>query len=35
VYSVANDQEMLEKHVGLARLLDMQRRVASKEGYRP
>jgi acyl CoA:acetate/3-ketoacid CoA transferase alpha subunit len=35
VYSVANDQEMLEKQVGLARLLDMQRRVASKEGYRP
>jgi glutaconate CoA-transferase subunit A len=35
VYSVANDQEMLEKHVGVAKLLEMQRRVASKEGYRP
>jgi len=35
VHSVANDQEMLEKHVGVAKLLEMQRRVASKEGYRP
>jgi hypothetical protein len=35
VHSVANDQEMLEKHVGVAKLLEMQRRVATKEGYRP
>lgn len=35
VYSVANHQEMLEKHVGVAKLLDMQRRVATREGYRP
>jgi acyl CoA:acetate/3-ketoacid CoA transferase alpha subunit len=35
VYSVANHQEMLEKHVGVTKLLDMQRRAATKEGYRP
>jgi hypothetical protein len=32
---VANHQEMLEKHVGVAKLLDMQQRVATREGYRP
>ncbi len=35
VYSVANHQEMLAKHVGVAKLLDMQSRVATREGYRP
>jgi len=35
VHSVANDQEMLEKHVGVAKLLEMQRRVPTKEGYKP
>jgi glutaconate CoA-transferase subunit A len=35
VHSVANHQEMLDKHVGVAKLLDMQSRVATREGYRP
>ena len=35
VHSVANHQEMLEKHVGVAKLIEMQRRVATREGYRP
>ncbi len=35
VHSVADDQEMLAKHVGVARLLEMERRLATKEGYRP
>ena len=35
VHSVASHQEMLEKHVGVAKLLDMQQRVATREGYRP
>ena len=31
VYSVANHQEMLDKHVEVAKLLDMQSRLASRE----
>jgi len=34
VYSVASDIEMLERRVGLARLAELKRRAAIREGYR-
>lgn len=34
IYSVESHQEMLEKRVGTAKLLDMRRRETIKEGYR-
>lgn len=33
VYSVSSHEEMLEKRVGVAKILDMQRRANIKEGY--
>jgi glutaconate CoA-transferase subunit A len=35
VHSVGNHQEFLEQKVGLARLLEIKKRVATKEGYQP
>jgi hypothetical protein len=35
VYSVENHQEMLDKRVGVKKLLDISRRETIKEGYRP
>jgi len=34
IYGVSSHQEMLEKHVGVAKLLDMKKREVIKEGYR-
>jgi len=34
VHSVASDEEMLERRVGLRRLTDLRRRATIKEGYR-
>ena len=35
VHEVASDHEMLEKHVGLAGLKELQRRASVREGFRP
>lgn len=35
VYSVASDEEMLERRVGFRRLAELRRRAVIKEGYRP
>ena len=34
IYSVADNQEMLEKRVGVAKLLELRRRAKIKDGYR-
>ena len=35
VYSLSSHQEMLEKRMGVAKLLELQKRETIKEGYRP
>jgi glutaconate CoA-transferase subunit A len=35
VYSLESQQELLEKRMGVAKLLELQQRETIKEGYRP